>query len=48
MVRIAPSILSADFLNLENDIKMMEMPELICFIWTLWTECLFRTSATAR
>lgn len=24
MVRIAPSILSADFLNLENDIKMME------------------------
>ena len=24
MVRIAPSILSADFLNLEKDIKMME------------------------
>ena len=36
-MKLAPSILSADFANLERDIRLVEELEQIIFMLMLWT-----------
>lgn len=40
-IKIAPSILSCNFLRLEEDIKKQRMPGQISFILISWTAILF-------
>ena len=42
MVKVAPSLLSANFTCLKDDIEKIENGKLIGFIMMLWTDILFR------
>lgn len=48
MIKVAPSILSADFAALGNEIKDVEKAEPIVFILMLWTAILSRISQSVR
>lgn len=41
-MKIAPSLLSADFAHLADEVKMLNRAVPICFIWMSWMVILYR------